>query len=254
VNRATARFSLRSGSAASKGGTLPACFRIARRQPGTIWPRDTPLHSLHLNYRNDCVIISCALISSPQGGYMVHAARASTASARGPLPTRHFLIGHAAIKNARNSPENNALDFSNRLKTAICSARFSHVLRSRNHQSRIAEHVSPSTNHQSPLTNHAFLFNTNKPHRITILMRPLLKTKEKQFSIQYKFALRDIGLPTEAATSLPLRPEPNRFLRRSRASYLKIETPFEVNDAANLVRGGSDSVLRSGPKRPATQH
>jgi hypothetical protein len=53
-----------------------------------------------------------------------------------PLSTRHFLIGHAAIRNARNSPENNALHFSNRLKTAICSARFSRVLRSNNHDSR----------------------------------------------------------------------------------------------------------------------
>jgi hypothetical protein len=138
-------------------GAFPACFRVARSQPGTIRPREPPPLSLHLNYRNDCVIISRALISSPQGGYMVHAARASTASAPGPLPTRHFLIPRSGIKNARNSPENNALHFSNRLKTAICSARFSHVLRSRNHQSRIAGDVSPSTNHQSPLTNHAFL-------------------------------------------------------------------------------------------------
>jgi hypothetical protein len=53
-----------------------------------------------------------------------------------PLPTRRFLIGCAAIKNARNSPENSALHFSNRLKTAICSARFSQVLRSNNHDSR----------------------------------------------------------------------------------------------------------------------
>jgi hypothetical protein len=185
---------------------------------------------------------------------MVHAARASTASTPAPLSTRHFLIGHAAIKNVRNSPENNALHFSNQLKTAICSARFSRVWRSRNHQSRIAGHASPSTNHQSPLTNHAFLFNTNKPHRITILIRPLLKTKEKRFSIQYKFLLRDIGLPTEAAPSLALRPGLNRFLRRSRANYPKIEIPFEVHDAANLVRGGSDSVLRSRPERPTTQH
>jgi hypothetical protein len=53
-----------------------------------------------------------------------------------PLPTRQFLIGCAAIKNTRNSPEYNALHFSNRLKTAICSARFSQVLRSNNHDSR----------------------------------------------------------------------------------------------------------------------
>ena len=211
---------------------------------------------------------------------MVHAARASTASAPAPLPARHFLIGHAAIKNARNSPENNALNFSNRLKTANCSARFSRVFRPQNHDSAVAGHGSRFTPHQSLLTNHAFLIasrqilkidlthsqqtrkhfliasfsatlprtmrltphssplathhvipfllRTNKPHRITILLRPLLKTKEKRFSIQYKFALRGISLPTEAAPSLPLRPELNRFLRRSRPNYLKIEIPLEV--------------------------
>src|SRR5271155_1341138 len=85
------------------------------------------LVSLNLSYLNDCVIISRALISSPQGGYMVHAARTATPSAPAPIPTRHSLIGHAAIKNACNSPENNALDFSNRLKTACFGARFSPV-------------------------------------------------------------------------------------------------------------------------------
>jgi hypothetical protein len=229
---------------------------------------------------------------------MVHAARASTASAPAPPSAPHPLIDGTAIRNARNCPENNALHFSNRPKTPCFSARFSRVLRSRNHHSPVTYHASRLTTHQTLLTNHAFLiatqildihltrsqqtrkhfliatkfdisaphftnhhspiapflFNTNKPHRIIILMRPLLKTKEKQFSIQYKFALRDIGLPTEAATSLPLRPELNRFLRRSRANYLKIEIPFEVSDAANLVCAGSDSALRSRPNRPATQH
>jgi hypothetical protein len=88
---------------------------------------------------------------------MVHAARVSTASAPAPLSTRQFLIGCAAIKNARNSPENNALNFSNRLKTAICSARFSRVLRPENHDSPVAGHGSRFTTHQSLLTNHAFL-------------------------------------------------------------------------------------------------
>ena len=67
---------------------------------------------------------------------MVNAARTSIASAPAPPSTRHFLIGCAAIRNARNSPENNALHFSNRLKTANCSARFSQVLRSNNHDAR----------------------------------------------------------------------------------------------------------------------
>src|SRR5271170_3491651 len=38
-----------------------------------------------------------------------------------------------------------------------------------------------------------FLFDTNKPHKIIILMSALLKTKEKQSSIRYKFALGSIG-------------------------------------------------------------
>ena len=46
-------------------------------------------------------------------------------------------------------------------------------------------------NHLSLITRHcltSFLFDTNKAHRIMIPMRAPLKTKEKQFSIQYKFA------------------------------------------------------------------
>ena len=53
--------------------------------------------NLHLNYRNDCVIISRAPISSTQGGYMVHAARASTASAPAPHSTLRFLIASRQI-------------------------------------------------------------------------------------------------------------------------------------------------------------
>jgi hypothetical protein len=119
--------------------------------------RDAPHISLHLNYRNDCVIISRALISSPQGGYMVHAARTSTARAPAPPSPRHFLIPRSGVRNARNFPENNALDFSNRLKAAICSARFSHVSRSRNQHSLVTHHASGSTNHQSLPSNHSFL-------------------------------------------------------------------------------------------------
>src|SRR5271156_5624350 len=209
------------------------------------------LVSLYLSYPNDCVIISRALIPSPQGGYMVQAARAPTPSAPAASPTRHFLIGHAPIKNARNSPEYNALYFSNRLKTANCSARFSRVLRSKNHDSPVARHRSRFTTHQSLPTNHAFLiasrqileieltpsqqtrkyfliasfsaslapaphlasldprrtapflFDTNKPHKIIILMSALLKTKEKQSSIRYKFAFRGTDLPAGAGNLVP---------------------------------------------------
>src|SRR5580658_1601382 len=50
-----------------------------------------------------------------------------------------------------------------------------------------------STAHSWSLMTHhcltSFLFDTNKAHKIIILVRALLKTKEKRFSIQYKFAL-----------------------------------------------------------------
>jgi hypothetical protein len=45
------------------------------------------------------------------------------------------------------------------------------------------------TNPHSPAA--PFLFDTNKPPRITIPARALMKTKDKQFSIQYKFALHE---------------------------------------------------------------
>lgn len=59
--------------------------------------------------------------------------------ARSATHHRYFLIGHTAIKNARNSHENIILTFSNRPKIAC----FARVLR--------------PTNRQSQPTNHAFL-------------------------------------------------------------------------------------------------
>ena len=128
--------------------------------PGIIRLRDVPPLSLYLSYLNDCVIISRALISSPQGGYMVRAARAATACAPAPLSTRHPLIDGTAIRNVRNSPENNASNFSNRSTIACLRAPFSHVLRSLGHDSPVTYHTSRFTNHQSLLTNHAFLIAT----------------------------------------------------------------------------------------------
>src|ERR1700688_2388013 len=59
----------------------------------------------------------------------------------------------------------------------------------------------PLTDHSSLFTHHcltSFLFDTNKAHKIIILVRALMKTKEKQFSIRYKFALYDIGAEHES--------------------------------------------------------
>jgi seryl-tRNA synthetase len=159
---------------------------------------------------------------------MVHAARASAARATTPPSTHHFLIGRSAIRNARNSPENNPFQFSNRSKIACFGAHF-------------AAHTSPittqnptfATSHPSfpqfliasrPLleieltpsqqkrkhfliasfsgisaptpdvTNRhsrteSFLFDTNKTPRIIILIRTLMKTKEKRFSNRNNFAV-----------------------------------------------------------------
>ena len=55
-------------------------------------------------------------------------------------------------------------------------------------------HLSLITYHC--LTHHrltSFLFDTNKPHKIIILVSLPMKTKEKQLSIRYKFALRAAG-------------------------------------------------------------
>ena len=52
------------------------------------------------------------------------------------------------------------------------------------------------THHSSLITSHrltSILFDTNKPNKIIILMRTLMKTKENRFSIRYKFALRGTG-------------------------------------------------------------
>ena len=62
------------------------------------------------------------------------------------------------------------------------------------------------THHSSLITHHrlaSFLFNTNKPHRIIIVPRALLKTKDKQFSIQYKFASREIGVFAAGRSARP---------------------------------------------------
>ena len=57
-----------------------------------------------------------------------------------------------------------------------------------------------ATNHDSRVAR--FLFGTNKAHKIIILATAPMKTKEKQFSIRYKFASRGTGLPAAAGHML----------------------------------------------------
>src|SRR5271165_2339651 len=59
------------------------------------------------------------------------------------------------------------------------------------------------SNHDSPIAS--FLFDTNKAHRIIIPMRAPLKTKEKQFSIRYKFAARNSGSVSQLAATKDVR-------------------------------------------------
>src|SRR5271154_5729827 len=160
--------------------------------------------SLHLNYRNYCAIISRALIASPQGGYMVNAARASVNRA-----TARFILrsGSAASKGSATTPPSprcakishhqlvsvlpaNSNRHKLQLESSVTSRKQTTAPHSNRH--KFCPKPAPAlrapavTTYKSPLT--PFLFDTNKTHRIIILLRPLLKTKEKQFSIRYKFA------------------------------------------------------------------
>src|SRR5580700_2454868 len=160
-----------------RDGTVKVKILISptfRAPLGTIRPREAPPLSLHLNYRNDCVIISRAPISSTQGGYMVHAARASTASAPAPHSTLRFLIASRQILKIK-------ITRSQQTRKHFLIASFSAI-------SAPACRGGPAphlTHHSSLITRHCptpFLFNTNKTHRIIVLVRALLKTKEKRFS------------------------------------------------------------------------
>jgi hypothetical protein len=114
---------------------------------------------------------------------MAHVARASTAGAPALLSTHHFLIGCAPIKNARDSPENNVLDISNRLKK--CEFQRAFFTRFALQESPFASDVSRFAIHQSLLTNHALFIasrqnikNRANPHT----------TNEKTFSNRHFFA------------------------------------------------------------------
>ena len=83
---------------------------------------------------------------------------------------------------------------------------------------------APHLTHRSLLITHhclsPFLFDTNKPHKIIIPLRALLKTKEKQFSIRYKFALGSIGLPAEEGNlACPERTRRACALNRAKARF-----------------------------------
>jgi hypothetical protein len=73
------------------------------------------------------------------------------------------------------------------------------------------------THHSSLITHHCltpFLFDTNKTHRIIILMRTLLKTNEKQFSIRYKLRFAILARTTNHDSQVTNHDAQRNWLRR----------------------------------------
>src|SRR5271156_2019677 len=94
---------------------------------------------------------------------------------------RAFLIAHAFLIASRQILKN-PVTHSQQKRKHFLIASFSAVSAPAPHLTR---HLSRTTHRCAK----PFLFRTNKPHRIIILPGALLKTKEIQFSIQYKFAV-----------------------------------------------------------------
>ena len=91
-------------------------------------------------------------VAKMPGAYTRIAARNVNPAVHCASAQRAILIGRAATRNARNSPENNPLNFSNQLKNARSGARLPRALRSKNHRSKlrvtllcplITDHYSP---------------------------------------------------------------------------------------------------------------
>ena len=136
-------------------------------------PREAPPRSLHLNYRNDCVIVSRALISSLQGGYMVHAARASAPRVAAPPSPNQSLAKH------NRKPVQLAENKHQRSKSIASFCRNLSVRppRPANHHSRVA--LCRFAGHQSLLTDRAFLIASRQ---IIRNRANSLITNEKTFS------------------------------------------------------------------------
>ena len=71
---------------------FPRVFELLAPGLARSAPARPPPLSLHVRHLNDRVIVSRALISSPQGGYMVHAARASASRAATPPSPNQSLV------------------------------------------------------------------------------------------------------------------------------------------------------------------
>jgi hypothetical protein len=91
-------------------------------------------------------------------------------------------------------------------------------------------------NHNSRIA--PVLFDTNKVHKIIILIRALMKTKEKQFSIRYKFALRPILRMSRDAGCIVRKPKST--------GRIAFATPLEHPDAGYVDNLAGDVVGDGG--------
>ena len=171
VNRAVARFiprparRRRDGSAASKGSAT------------------APPSTRHLLIAGEKILKTELTPSVPTPNAFLIAGVCATFS---PAPLRALLIG-TPIRleiDLTHSQQTRKHFLIGTIRPTFTSAPlFTH------HSSLITRHC---------LTHHrltSFLFDTNKPHKIIILASLPMKTKEKQFSIRYKWSLRGTGNP-----------------------------------------------------------
>src|SRR5271163_735460 len=118
---------------------------------------------------------------------MVNAGHASAPRAITPPSPRRAKISHHQLVSVLPATFNR---HKLQLESSVTSRKQTTAPNSYRH--KISPNPAPAfrapavTTYKSPLT--PFLFDTNKTHRIIIPLRALLKTKEKQFSIRYKFA------------------------------------------------------------------
>jgi len=104
---------------------------------------------------------SCAVLGSRATARDPQLADHASPIANHCSPITQFLIGSAAIRNARNSSAIITKCISNRSKIACLRASFARVSRTKNHKSRGMNHRAWLTNYCSPITHH--------PRRITRL-------------------------------------------------------------------------------------
>ena len=166
---------------------------------------------------------------------MVHAARASVNRAAARLilrsgsaaskgsstaapSTRQFLIGRSAIRIARNSPENNALNFTNRPTIGCSEAQF--------------------TAHNSPITSQESAIVSSHPLFLSLLIGGPLLEIELAHSQQTRKHFLIGGFFASSA------PAPHRTNPDSRIAPFLFDTNERARKKANLFTTNKKQFLR----------